>query len=341
MGVTIKDVAKLAKVGVSTVSRAMNQSGYVSADALERIKAAVEELGYRPDPTARALIRRRTDMVALIVNLPLNEAWDTVVTHLENELFIEKMISSVFIISYKMADWHERFRAVIETVQERRMAGLIFMGGDIYGNDEVLYDTLIHSRFPMVGIDCYMPGSIVVSSDHEGGTRAAVRHLIQLGHRSVGFLRPSDEAGSMSRQLGWRKALVGAGIEPLERWIIKTQDVSPKAAMDTCLEVLQRPDRPTAFVCFNDELAMGLIHAAWRLGIKVPEELSVVGYDDTPSVQAFIPPLTTMKQHSDRIARLAVDELMNCLNGRESVAGTRMIDSTLVNRETTAPPKSR
>ena len=338
MSVTIKDVARLARVGVSTVSRAMNQSGYVSADALERIKAAVEELGYRPDPTARALIRRRTDMVALIVDVPLNEAWDTVVTHLENELFNEKLISSVFILSYMMPDWQERFRTVVETIQERRMAGLIFMGGDMYGSDEEIYDRLIRTRFPMVGIDCYMPGSIVVSSDHEGGTRTAARHLLGLGHKSIGFLRPNDDAGSMSRQLGWKKALLAAGIDPPDSWVVKTEVVTPKSALDACLPVLQRPDRPTGFVCFNDELALGLIHAAWRLGIKVPEELSVVGYDDTPSVQAFIPPLTTMKQHSDRLARLAVDELMNCLQGRESVAGTRMIDSTLVIRNTTATP---
>ena len=339
MSITIKDVAKRANVGVSTVSRAMNQSGYVSADAQARIKAAVDELGYRPDPTARALIKRRIDMVGLIVDCPLNEAWDNIVTHLENELFIEKLISCVFIISQKRPDWQERFRSVVETVQERRMSGLVFMGGDMYGSDEALYDSLIQNKFPMVGIDCYMPGSIVVSSDHEGGTRAATKHLVSLGHKKIGFLRPMDDSGTMTRHLGWKKGLAAIGVNPPDWWSVKAHEISPRGACEAAMEALQRPDRPTGFVCFNDEMALGLMNAAWSLGIKVPEELSIVGYDDMPSVQSYTPPLTTMKQHSDRLARLAVDELMNCMEGRGIIAGTRMIEATLIVRGTTAAPK--
>ena len=341
MSVTIKDVARKANVGVSTVSRAMNQTGYVSVEALERIKSAVEELGYKPDPTARALIRRKVDMVALVVDCPLNETWDRIITHLENELFVEKYISCVFIISDEMDDWHQRYRTVMEMIRERRMSGIIFMGGDVHARDEELYQSLLNENIPMVGIECYMPGSVVVSSDQEAAGRIATRHLLSLGHKRIGHVRPLDDGAAAGRLTGWKKELGKAGITPDERWEVKVSGPGFQPARELGLQVLAQPDRPTAYICCNDEAALGLMSAANELGIKVPGELSIIGYDNMPSSAMYNPPLTTLVQPTERMARIAVDELMTSLHGRDVVVGKRIVETSLVVRGTTAPPPAK
>ncbi len=338
MGVTIKDVARRANVGVSTVSRAMNNKGYVSAEAMERIKQAVEELGYRPDPTARALIRRKVDMVALIVDCALNETWVRVITSLENELFAQKLISCVFILSETGEEGHERYRAVLETVQEQRMSGIIFLGGDVHARDEALYTGLLEADYPMVGIECYMPDSIVVASDQEGAGRIAARHLLRLGHQRIGFLREQDEGAALGMQTGWRKAMHQASLPVEPWWEVQADLPTLPSAKEAMLPVLSRPDRPTAFLCYNDDMAMGLLSAAWQLGLRVPEDLSVVGHDNMPSAANLSPGLTTTNQPAEQMAHLAVQELLARMDGRECIAGKRLLGTELIVRGTTAPP---
>lgn len=341
MSVTIKDVAKLAGVGVSTVSRAMNSKGYVSAEAMARIQSAVEALGYRPDPTARALIRRRVDMVALIVDCAFNETWVSIITNLENELFLHKLISCVFILSDKGAYSQERYRTVLETVREQRMSGLIFLGGDVYGRDETLYNDLLRSDFPMVGIECYMPGSVVVASDQEGCGRVAARHLLGLGHQRIGFVCEHDDGAAMGMQTGWKKALHQAGLEPEPWWEVRAAEATLASAKEAVLPVLRRPERPTAFLCYNDDMALGVISAARELGLRVPEDISVVGHDNTPTGANLSPGLTTTNQPVEQMAHRAVEELLARMAGEECNPGKGMLGTELIVRGTTAEPGAK
>ena len=110
------------------------------------------------------------------------------------------------------------------------MSGLIFLGGDVYGRDETLYNDLLRSDFPMVGIECYMPGSVVVASDQEGCGRVAARHLLGLGHQRIGFVCEHDDGAAMGMQTGWKKALHQAGLEPEPWWEVRAAEATLASA---------------------------------------------------------------------------------------------------------------
>jgi DNA-binding LacI/PurR family transcriptional regulator len=196
-------------------------------------------------------------------------------------------------------------------------------------------------QLPVVVVDHNVTdGTATVNVDDRGGARRAAQHLVELGHRAIGILTLEVDPGELNypareRMLGWRDALDPAGISPtVVTSTYKTSDI----AYDAARSLLDGPDRPTAVACFSDAFALAAMRAAESLGLRVPEDLSVVGFDDSPLAASARPPLTTIRQEITRKGQAAVAAIVGVMAGttQEPV----LLPTELVVRESTAPPRA-
>jgi len=335
--VTLQDVADAVGVSRMTVSNAFNRPHKLSQTLRATILETATELGYGgPDPSARALARGRSGTVGLLLTDTLGEAF-------------RDPVSTEFLV------------AVGDALAERSLALTLVatagdnppLGQDLPMDGAIVYvcdprvdlDWLQHRGTPVVTVDqTPTKGVPAVNVDDAGGARAGAEHLLGLGHRRIGILtvghdldgriRPAAQRGT-----GWRKALAAAGVEPL----VAHASPSPvTAAYDAAKELLDRPDRPTALLCFSDVFAAHAIRAAEDLGLRVPEDLSVVGYDDADFASGFRPALTTIRQDVGAKGRAAVTALTALIDGTaprsRTLLRTELLvrDSTAVARNTVA-----
>ncbi len=334
--VTLQSIADRVGVSRMTVSNAFSRPDQLSADLRVRILTAAEELGYvGPDPAARALARGRTGAVGIVLNDRLSDAF-------------EDAIASEF------------FASVADTLADNGLAlTLLTSSRDDYvpSRDVAMDGALLYicepesvdlawldrRGLPQVAIDQDKRDRVAsVNVDDRGGARSAAQHVIDLGHTDVGILTLSGNSGGPSpsypatqRMLGWRDALDAAGIEPR----VATAPYRPSiAAQDAALAMLDRAERPTAIVCFSDAFALAVIRAAESLGLSVPDDVSVVGFDDSPLAQVARPPLTTVRQDVARKGELAVASLLAVMRGQQP-ADDVLLPTELVVRESAARPR--
>ena len=342
---TLQTVADEVGVSRMTVSNAFSRPEKLSADLRARILAVAEELGYvGPDPAARALARGRTGTVGLLMSGRLGEqASDPVGT--------EFLVA----VADALSDHGLALTLITEGV-----AGATVPARDVPLDGALVYvcDTdspdvgwLRRRDLPLVTVDQQaLPGSPAINVDDRAGARAAAQHVVDLGHRRVGLVNLDPVTGSatgspsnppaLARDLGWREALAAVGIEPLVE-LAAFQPVS--AAYDAALRLLDRPaaDRPTALLCFSDVFAAQAMRAAESLGLRVPADVSVVGFDDSSVAIAVSPQLTTVAQPVTEKGRLAVAALLASMGPDAPAEPVRTVLPTeLVVRESTAPPGS-
>jgi DNA-binding LacI/PurR family transcriptional regulator len=328
--VTLQDIADAVGVSRMTVSNAFNRPDKLSASLRSTILQTATELGYGgPDPSARALARGRSGTVGLLLTDSLGEAF-------------RDPVSTEFLV------------AVGDALAERSLALTLVatagdnppMGRDLPMDGAIVFvcdprvdlEWLRHRGTPMVTVDqAPTDGVPAVNVDDAGGARAAAQHLVDLGHRHVGIvtvgedltgrIRPADQ-----RSAGWREALGAAGVEP----VVAHADPRPvTAAYHAALELLDRADHPTALLCFSDVFAAQAIRAAEDLGLNVPADVSVVGYDDADFASTIRPALTTVRQQVGEKGRTAVSALLALIDGKEPEAQT-VLRTELVIRESTA-----
>ena len=333
--VTLQSIADRVGVSRMTVSNAFSRPDQLSAELRERILAAADELGYvGPDPAARALARGRTGSVGLLISGTLSEAF-------------ADAVSAAFLAS------------VSDALSARGLALTLLPSTDqpfVPARDVAVDGVLLYicdanapeitwlerRNLPMVSIDHVGRDDVTaVHVDDRGGARLAAQHLVDLGHRDIGIvtLETKPEAQNFparERMLGWHDALDPLGIEPA---VVATPYQPPTAAYDAGLRLLDRPDRPTAVLCFSDAFALATIRAAESLGLRVPEDLSVVGFDDSVLAAASRPPLTTVHQDVAAKGAAAVAAITDVLDG--GTPAPVVLPTTLVVRGSTAPPTSR
>ena len=329
--VTLQDVAD--KVGVSrmTVSNAFNRPQKLSEALRATILETAAELGYGgPDPSARALARGRSGTVGLLLTDTLGEAF-------------RDPVSTEFLVAVGDA-LAERSLALtlVPTAGEAAPLGqdLPMDGAIVYVCDpRVDLDWLRRRGTPIVTVDqAPTTGVPAVNVDDAGGARAGAQHLLDLGHRRIGVITVArDHHGRVrpagQRWNGWHKTLTAAGVEPLVAY------TGPRPATDAytaARELLDRPDRPTALLCFSDVYAAHAVRAAADLGLHVPTDLSVVGYDDADFAASFRPALTTIRQEVGEKGRAAVAALTALIDGTPARART-LLHTELVVRDSTAP----
>ena len=330
---SIKDIARLARVSHPTVSRALQNSPLVNARTAAKIRKIAEEAGYRASAVARGLVTRRTRTIGLVVTTVADPFASEVVCGIEQTANDHGY--SVFLADSN-AD-PERERKVVQAFAERRVDGIIVTSSRV----GALYLTrLAEMMVPIVLVNDQYPGAFVhsVMIRNLEGSRAAAKHLIGLGHRRIAYL--GDQFGYQSdaeRFAGYREALDAAGIR-FHPELVVHGDGKPEAAMRAMDSLLALANPPTALCCYNDMSALGAMRSIWVHGLRVPDDISVAGFDDLFFASYTQPPLTTVRQPMRRMGQLAMESLFKLMSGEESVAKIE-VEAELIVRGSTAKAK--
>lgn len=325
--VTIRDVAQAAGVSTSTVSRVLDERlPQSSSAAAERVRRAARELGYVRNPLASGLRRSGTGTIGVVVP----RLTDTVMAMLYEHIAAACAERGIVAVVATTEDDPEAERHAIDSLLRRRVDGLVLTTA----RQDVEPATGV-GNVPVVlalRTDGQHPASV---GDDELGARLATRHLLDLGHRQIGLVSGPQYASSAQRRTaGYRRALDAADVA-LRSELVVGDSFSMEAGEAAGKALLELAKPPTAIFAVNDNTAIGVLAAAHRLGLRVPEDLSIVGYNDIPVVSRLPIPLTTVRVPFEQIARGAVDLLFNA-----APADPRTITTTpaLIPRRTTAPP---
>lgn len=332
---TITDVARSVGVSPATVSKVVNGRDGVAPATIERVRAAIEQLGFESSLAASSLRGGRTRNIGVLVS-----EFEPYSTELLKGVSDAAAGTGYGVLAYA----GRRDEGTSEHGWERRslsrLARTLFDAAIV-----VTPSTLITDDFaiPIVAVDPHTgpEGPRTIDSDNAGGARAATEHLLALGHRRIAMLAGrADLQSARMREAGWREAMLDRGVEADERLLV---DVGYRAdlAAAAARRLLALPvgERPTAVFAANDRSAIAVLAVAAELGIRVPEELSVVGYDDVPEAARSTPPLTTVAQPLHEMGGTALRMLLSLLEGRDSDRHVRL-PTRLVERSTTAPPPS-
>lgn len=333
--VTLQSIADRVGVSRMTVSNAFSRPDQLSAELRARILAAADQLGYvGPDPAARALARGRTGSVGILLTDRISEAFEDAVAAEFFASVADSLADAGFALTLLTPSSSAAFVPSRDVAMDAALVYICEPGSEDLG-------WLDRRGLLQVSIDQDLRAGVPgVNVDDRGGARAAAEHLVDLGHTAVGILTvensqgaPSEDHSARERMLGWRDALDGAGIEP----VVVTAPYRPSsAAREVVRELLARPGRPTAILCFSDAFADGVIRAAEDLGLSVPTDLSIVGFDDSALAPLSRPPLTTVSQDVAEKGRRAVATLLASMNGEQPE--DVLLPTELVVRESTAAP---
>ncbi len=327
---TIVDVARTAGVSVSTVSKVINDRYGVAARTASRVRDVIAQLGYESSLVARSLRSHRTGVLGVLVAEfePFSTELLKGLSHAARDSGYELLAHSGGSGPHGHAGWERRSLA--------RLSGTLIDGAILVTPTVSEWD----QRIPVVAIDPHTGGSDppTVDSDNLGGARTAVEHLLGLGHRRIGFLagRP-DLLSAQLREQGYRQALAAAGIA-VDDSLVRVGGFRAETATVPARELLDRPDRPTAVFAANDLTAIRTIEVARELGLDVPRDLSVIGFDDVPEASQYEIPLTTIAQPLHEMGERAMQLLLDLLEGRDVPRRHITLDTRLVVRASTSRP---
>ncbi|MEK6320862.1 MAG: LacI family DNA-binding transcriptional regulator [Acidobacteriota bacterium] len=331
--ISIKDIARVAKVSHSTVSRALQNSPLVSHDTAERIQQIAREKGYRPSAVARSLVTRRTKTIGVVVTRIADPFIAEVVSGIEE--VANDHDYSVFLANSNAHP--DREVKVVHSFHERRVDGILVTASRV----GALYMPLLaEMRVPTVLINNQHPGEFVhsVMIDNPAASRQATEHLIGLGHRRIAYI--GDQFGFQSdteRFAGYRRALEVADV-PFLPELIAHGDGNAEGGMHAMEKLLALAEPPTAVFCYNDMSALGGLRAIHAHGWRVPEDISVVGFDDLFIASYTSPALTTISQPMRQMGRMAMEILIKLFSGLNSKTNIK-VQGQLITRESTAPPR--
>jgi DNA-binding LacI/PurR family transcriptional regulator len=326
------DVAKLAGVSHQTVSRVLNDHPNVRERTRLRVRAAITELGYRPNRAARVLATGTSQVIGFVSRSSTLYGPAATLAALAEEALQHGF--AVNVESVRTLD-RRQVAAAIGRLLDQRVAGLVVIAPVESANDAL--DDL-PANIPVVNVDGdpRRPTELV-TVDQAAGAYAATTHLLEAGHRTVWHVSgPSDWFDSQGRIAGWQQALTEAGAEipPL-----MPADWSAASGYRAG-QILARMNDVTAVFAANDHLALGILRALHELGRRVPEDISVVGFDDVPEAEYFIPPLTTVRPGFEAVATASLDLLLAQIHRGRRLGDRRMITPTLVSRASVAAPAS-
>jgi DNA-binding LacI/PurR family transcriptional regulator len=326
---SIKDIARLARVSHPTVSRALQNSPLVNPQTAEKIRKIADEAGYRASAVARGLVTRRTRTIGLVVTTVADPFASEVVCGVEQTANDHGY--SVFLADSNADPVREK--KVVQSLAERRVDGIIVTSSRV----GALYLPLLKEMMvPIVLVNDQYPGAFVhsVMIANFEGMRAVAEHLIGLGHRRIAFI--GDEIGYQSdveRLAGYQAALDAAAIAAMPELVVRGNGKA-EAAMDAVEKLLTLTEPPTAVCCYNDMTALGAMRQIRAHGLRVPDDISVAGFDDLFFASYLQPPLTTVRQPMRRMGKLAMESLFALMSGAESVTQIK-VDAELVVREST------
>jgi DNA-binding LacI/PurR family transcriptional regulator len=330
--VDIRDIARLAGVSTATVSKVLNNYTEVSDATKARILKIVEEVGYIPNSSARALSTKRTWLIGIVYSEHLHIG-------LEHNYFsgvLEAFKSEVESLGYDVVFISGKDIGYLKRCQVRNVDGVFVVTADMM--DTGLTE-LFDSKIKCVTTDVPYKSIPLVYSDNRQGSILAIDHLIQLGHRRIAHIAgPLTTIAGQERLDGYRQGLVNAGIEFDASLVIEAAEYDSNSGYECMKKLLNLPQRPTAVYVMCDLTALGVIHAINECGLKVGEDISVVGFDDIELASHIHPALTTVKQDRKAIGK-ALAQILNKSINHEKVDVRTLIDTELVVRESTTPLK--
>lgn len=331
----IHAVARLAKVSIATVSRTINHVPTVNPKMAKRVREAIRELNYFPNTQARALVSGRSGLLGLIVSEITNPFFPELIQGFEDvavEHGYEILIGST---NYEP----ERMQRCIRRMMERNAEGVAVM---TFGIEQPLLNQLADRHIPLVFVDVApeKPGISLLRVDYHHGIRQGVQHLAALGHRSIGFVTgPLRLHSARSRLSAFEQSLEECGL-PIEKRLIVEGDHTMEGGIAAAERLLAEKRRPTAVLCSNDMLAIGVLHRVTRAGLRVPDDMSIIGFDDIRMAEMMMPPLTSIQMSRAELARAAVTALRAHVE-KTSPQREYPIETRLVVRQSTGVPQRR
>ena len=330
MSVSIYDIAKRARVSPSTVSRALDDHPYIRAETKKRILELAKEMDYVPSTVAKSLAANKTWTIGMVLAAISDPFMGRVVEGMER-VAVEAGFN-VF-ISTSQNDRQQEI-AAIKMLQKRRVDGIIVIASHLFDQYPQFFG---RSKVPIVIINEQKPGETMhfVTVDDVHAAQLAVEHLLALGHCRIGYVGVTNRPKSNQyRVKGYRDALEAAGIASDPALIFTSNTIADHAKVgEASLEPLLAAGA-TAVFCYNDTTAMGLLAACYKRGISVPDNLSIIGFDDIDMAAYTIPPLTTIRQPRFELGQRAMHMMLDLLAGKEPE--NQVVPGELVVRQTTA-----
>ena len=332
---TIRDIAELAGVSIATVSRAVNGRGDVSEETRTLVRRIAREHGYTASREARGLSTGRTGLIGVTLPMIHPTYFSSIVASLAAALDEHDMR----IVLCPTLHQHDREITLIERLMHGTTDGAILVLPEESSSE---LRALVRRGYRYVVVD---PGERpdedipAVSAAHSAGADQAVRHLLHLGHRRIAAITgPRGRMATEERLRGYGGAMAAAGLPPDARLVVES-NFKVEGGFDATARLLEQPDRPTAIFAFNDPMAIGAIRAARSRGLRIPEDVSIVGFDDTTEAQFVTPALTTVRQPLAEMGRAAVDVLLGLLENQPPEASRHVeLATRLVVRDSTTRP---
>jgi LacI family transcriptional regulator len=325
--VTIRDVAAQAGVSVATVSKVINQRYGVSVDTTARVQAVISELGYEASLVAQSLRNHRTNVIGILV---------ADLEPFSTEL-LKGAADAIRSTGFELVIYSAGGRTSDHVGWERRY--LSRLSGTLIDGAILVTPTVVDVNYgaPIVAVDPHTGTSELptIDSDNLRGAQLATEHLLELGHRRIAMLtgRPDLQSAQL-REQGYRQAMAAAGV-PVEEQLVQVGAYDPAVSVDPARELLSVADPPTAIFAANDVSAIATIEVAAELGLQVPGDLSVVGFDNIPESALCSPPLTTVEQPIRKMGQHAVELLLALIRGDPAETTHITLATNLILRQST------
>ena len=321
---TMKDIARIAKVSTSTVSHVINNTRYVSDEIREKIMKVVNELNYTPSAVARSLKVKETKTLGMLVTATSNPFFAEVVSGVEqycNQHHYNLIISSI--------DGNEqRLQQNIQTLIQKQVDGLLLM----YSDTRHAMVEQLNLNLPIVVMD-WWPTELNADKIYENsefGAYLATKTLIEQGHKNIAIITGKlDKSLAHNRLLGYQKALQDAHLPINPDWIIESH-FDFEGGVEGMKKLLQITPRPTAVFACSDTIAVGVYQVAWQQGLRIPQDISVIGYDNIMLARYLTPPLTTIHQPKAELGKLAVETLLERIKSPDLEYKTTMLQPQLI-----------
>ena len=327
---TLKEIARAAGVSTATVSNVINGNyKRVSEETVAQIQALIRQAGYVPNQAARSLAQRESRFIAIIVQASPDE---NIFLNPYNATYVGALIVNLYKKGYyPLIRFTDDFGAVEQDIRGWNVAGALFNGS--YSRYLENLESL--AFIPSVFTDCYfdLPGVNHVRLDDEAGGRIAGDYLYRMGHRRAAFVAMALEDSDVDKRrlVGFRDALGRHGLTVPDQWVFPSADF--EAQRERLAALLGSPDGPTAFFCSADQIALHLIDFMRSVGLSVPGDISVMGFDNLPMASVSVPKLTTVAQDIDQKALVSVDTLVRHIQNKDLSPEKVILGVSLVERE--------
>jgi len=333
-GITIDDIAEELGIANSTVSRALRDDPRISDRVILEVKRAANRMGYVPNIAAQSLRTGKSKMIGFLVR----DIRDGLSAEMIPEVEAACAEHSYGLLLCNSDNDPHRERYYLQRLRQRQVEGVLLLTPT-----SPTYDPYLAGRqaMPLVLVDMEVDENSLcaVTVDHVMGGYLATKYLLDLGHRRIAYLSGPLHLSPCARVVkGYNQAMAEAGLPPEENLVVVSERTDIAAGCEGMLSILKISPQPTAMAAVSDVMAVGALDAARRYGIRVPDDFSIIGYDDIPMASVMTPPLTTVAQDRQALGRLAVQLLLDEINEEEHRHRQEIVAPRLVVRDSTAPP---